>query len=150
MHQKLIEHWQAEFETADTETVRQMLAEAPELVNVKVNRRSPLLSASLKLKDLDKVKALVEAGADVNNGDLGTHWPSKDYEINRYLISQGLMSTNRPILGFMPSVSPTSIPFYSWWKTGWIRISHGPITVKPCSMCKPATMTIHISPKPIF
>ena len=63
MNQKLIERWQAEFETADTETVRQMLAEAPELVNVKVNRISPLHSASIRLKDLNKVKALVEARA---------------------------------------------------------------------------------------
>lgn len=36
MNQKRIERWQAEFEKADTETVQQMLAEAPELVNVKV------------------------------------------------------------------------------------------------------------------
>ncbi len=74
MNQKLIERWQAEFETADIQTVQQMLAEAPELVNVKVNRISPLLNASVRTKDLDKVKALVEAGADVNNNDLGTHW----------------------------------------------------------------------------
>ena len=41
MNQELIERWQVEFETADAETVRQMLAEAPELVNVKVNHTSP-------------------------------------------------------------------------------------------------------------
>ena len=32
MNQELIERWQTEFETADAETVRLMLAEAPELV----------------------------------------------------------------------------------------------------------------------
>ena len=96
MNQKRIERWQAEFETADAETVRHMLAEAPELVNVKINRISPLHCASIRIKDLDKVKALIEAGADVNNSsDLGTHWPSKDYEINRYLISQGV-DVNQP------------------------------------------------------
>ena len=101
MNQKLIERWQAEFETADAETIRQMLAEAPELVNVKVNRISPLHSASIRLKDLNKVKALVEAGADVNNNsDLGTHWPSGDYEVNRYLISQGTAVNQPSYLGF--------------------------------------------------
>ena len=109
MNQELIEHWQTEFETADAETVRQMLAETPELVNVKVNHTSPngrirqwgpLFSASINLKSLDKVKALVEAGADVNNSDLGTHWPSNDYEINRYLISQGTDVNQPSYLGF--------------------------------------------------
>ena len=100
MNPKRIERWRAEFETADAETVRQMLAEAPELVNVKVNRTSPLFTASIKIKDLDKVKALVEAGADVNNSDLGTHWPSPDYEINRYLISQGTAVNQPSYLGF--------------------------------------------------
>ena len=100
MNQKRIERWQADFETADAETVRHMLAEAPELVNVKVNRRSPLLSASIKLNDLDKVKALIAAGADVNNSDLGTHWPSRNYEINRYLISHGTAVNQPSYLGF--------------------------------------------------
>ncbi len=100
MNQKLIERWQAEFETADIGAVQQMLAEAPDLVNVKINRISPLLSASVRIKDLDKVKALIEAGADVNNNDLGTHWPSKDYEINRYLISQGTDVNQSSYLGF--------------------------------------------------
>ena len=75
MNQELIERWQTEFETADVKIVRQMLAEAPELVNVKVNHTSPngrirqwgpLFSASINIKSLGKVKALVEAGADVN------------------------------------------------------------------------------------
>ena len=109
MNQELIERWQTEFETADAETVRQMLAEAPELVNVKVNHTSPngrirqwgpLFSASINLKSLDKVKALVEAGADVNNSDLGTHWPSTKYEINRYLLSQGTDINQPSYLGF--------------------------------------------------
>ena len=109
MNQELIERWQTEFETADAETVRQMLAEAPELVNVKVNHTSPngrirqwgpLFSASINLKSLGKVKALVEAGADVNNSDLGTHWPSTEYEINRYLLSQGTDINQPCYLGF--------------------------------------------------
>ena len=109
MNQEYIERWQTEFETADAETVRQMLAEAPELVKVKVNHTSPngrirqwgpLFSASINLKSLDKVKALVEAGADVNNSNLGTHWPSTEYEINRYLLSQGTDINQPSYLGF--------------------------------------------------
>ena len=109
MNQEYIERWQTEFETTDAETVRQMLAEAPELVNVKVNHTSqngrirqwgPLFSASINIKDLDKVKALVEAGADVNNSALGTHWPSTDYEINRYLLTQGTEVNQPCYLGF--------------------------------------------------
>ena len=109
MNQELIERWQTEFETADAETVRQMLAEAPELVNVKVNHTSPtgrirqwgpLFSASINLRSLGKVKALVEAGVDVNNSDLGTHWPSTEYEINRYLLSQGTAINQPCYLGF--------------------------------------------------
>ena len=109
MNQEFIERWQTEFETTDAETVRQMLAEVPELVNVKVNHTSsngrirqwgPLFSASINLKSLDKVKALVEAGADVNNSDLGTHWPSTDYEINRFLLSQGTDINQPCYLGF--------------------------------------------------
>ncbi len=109
MNQEHIKRWQTEFETADTETVRQMLAETPELVNVKVNHTSPtgkirqwgpLFSASINIKSLNKVKALVEAGADVNNSDLGTHWPSNDYEINRYLLGQGTDINQPCYLGF--------------------------------------------------
>ena len=109
MNQEHIERWQTEFETTDAETVQQMLADAPELVNVKVNHTSPngrirqwgpLFSASINLKNLNKVKALVEAGADVNNSDLGTHWPSTKYEINRYLLSQGTEVNQPSYLGF--------------------------------------------------
>ena len=109
MNQEHIERWQTEFETADAEAVRQMLAEVPELVNVKVNHTSPsgrirqwgpLFSASINLKSLDKVKVLIEAGADVNNSDLGTHWPSTEYEINRYLLSQGTHINQPSYLGF--------------------------------------------------
>ena len=109
MNQELIERWQVEFETADVETIRQMLAEAPELVNVKVNYTSPngrirqwgpLFSANINLKSFGKVKALVEAGANVNNSDLGTHWPSTDYDINRYLLSQGTDINQPCYLGF--------------------------------------------------
>ena len=109
MNQELIERWQTEFETANVKIVRQMLAEAPELVSVKVNHTAPngrirqwgpLFSASINLKSFDKVKALVEAGADVNNSQLGTHWPSTEYEINRYLISQGTPVNQPCYLGF--------------------------------------------------
>lgn len=109
MNQELVERWQTEFETTDAKTVRQMLAEAPELVNVKVNHTSPsgrvrqwgpLFSASINLNSFGKVKALVEAGADVNNSDLGTHWPSTEYEINRYLLSQGTDINQPCYLGF--------------------------------------------------
>ena len=109
MNQEHIERWQTEFETADVKIVRQMLAEAPELVSVKVNHTAPngrirqwgpLFSASINIKSLGKVKALVEAGADVNNSDLGTHWPSTEYEINRYLLSQGTDINQPCYLGF--------------------------------------------------
>ncbi len=101
MNQEIIERWQAEFEEADTETVQQMLAEAPELINVKINRISPLHCASIRLKDINKVKALVEAGANVNNSsEHGTHWPSSDYEINQYLMSQGVAINQASYLGF--------------------------------------------------
>ena len=109
MNQEHIKRWQTGFETADAEIVRQMLADTPELVSVKVNHTSqngrirqwgPLFSASINLKSLNKVKALVEAGADVNNSDLGTHWPSTDYEINRYLLSQGTEVNQPCYLGF--------------------------------------------------
>ena len=109
MNQEYIERWQTEFETADVETVRQMLVETPELVNVKVNYTSPsgrirqwgpLFTASINLKNLDKVKVLVEAGADVNNSNLGTHWPSNNYEINRYFLSQRTDINQPSYLGF--------------------------------------------------
>ncbi len=109
MNQEHIERWQVEFEIVDAATVRQMLVETPELVNVKVNHTSPsgrirqwgpLFTASINLKSLDKVKALVEAGADVNNSSLGTHWPSNDYEINRYFLSQGTDINQPSYLGF--------------------------------------------------
>ena len=111
MDQALIKRWQVDFETADAEAIRHMLAEGPELVKVKVNHTSPsgrvrqwgpLFSASINLKSLDKVKALVEAGAAVNNSDLGTHWPSlgTEYEINRYLLSQGTDINQPCYLGF--------------------------------------------------
>ena len=109
MNQELIKRWQVEFEIVDAATVRQMLVETPELVNVKVNHTSPsgrirqwgpLFTASINLKSLDKVKALVEAGADVNNSDLGTHWPSNNYEINRYFLSQGTDINQPSYLGF--------------------------------------------------
>ncbi|MEC7226204.1 MAG: hypothetical protein VXW00_04985, partial [Candidatus Latescibacterota bacterium] len=37
----------------------------------------PLFVASNHLRDLGKVKALIDAGADLNNSDWGAHWPSE-------------------------------------------------------------------------
>ena len=58
-----------------------------------MRRWSPLFIASNHLRGLRKVKALVEAGADLTNGDWGTHWPSEDYAINAYFIEQGVAVT---------------------------------------------------------
>ncbi len=107
MNQGLKAQWQEEFDEADVQTVRQMLAQEPQLVNVRVRRSNqavpqwgPLFVAGVKLNSLDKVKALVEAGANINNSDLGTHWPSTDYEINRYFIECGIDVNQPSYLGF--------------------------------------------------
>ena len=107
MNQQLKRQWQEVFEAADIKTVRQMLAQEPGLVNVRIRqsnqaapRWGPLFVASVKLNSLDKVKALVEAGANVNNSELGTHWPSTDYEINRYFIGRGIDVNQPSYLGF--------------------------------------------------
>ena len=54
----------------------------------------------INIKSRSINRAIVEAGADVNNSQLGTHWPSNDYEINRYLISQGTAVNQPCYLGF--------------------------------------------------
>ena len=107
MNQQLKLQWQEEFEAADIKTVKQMLAQEPGLVNVRVRqinqeepRWGPLFVASVKLNSLDKVKALVEAGANINNSELGTHWPSTDYEINRYFVERGIDINQPSYLGF--------------------------------------------------
>ena len=107
MNQQLKLQWQEEFEATDIKTVRQMLAQEPGLVNVRIRqsnqeepRWGPLFVASIKLNSLEKIKALVEAGANVNNSELGTHWPSTDYEINRYLIERGVDVNQPSYLGF--------------------------------------------------
>ena len=107
MNQQLKRQWQEEFEAAEIRTVRQMLAQEPGLVNVRVRqsnqeepRWGPLFVASIKLKSLEKIKALVEAGANINNSELGTHWPSTDYEINRYFIERGTDVNQPSYLGF--------------------------------------------------
>ena len=107
MNQQLKAQWQEEFEKADVQTVRQMLTQEPRLVNVRVRRSNqaeprwgPLFVASVKLNSLDKVKALIEAGANINNSELGTHWPSTDYEINRYFIDRGVDVNQPSYLGF--------------------------------------------------
>ena len=107
MNQQLKLQWQEEFENADVQTVRQMLAQEPGLVNVRVRqsnqaepRWGPLFVASIKLNSLEKIKALVEAGANINNSELGTHWPSTDYEINRYFVERGIDVNQPSYLGF--------------------------------------------------
>ena len=107
MNQQLKLQWQEEFEKADVQTVRRMLAQEPGLVNVRVRRINqaeprwgPLFVASVKLNSLDKVKALIEAGANINNSELGTHWPSTDYEINRYFVERGIDVNQPSFLGF--------------------------------------------------
>ncbi len=107
MNQQLKAQWQEEFDKADVQTVRQMLTQEPGLVNVRVRRSNqaeprwgPLFVASVKLNSLEKVKALIEAGANINNSELGTHWPSTDYEINRYFIERGIDVNQPSYLGF--------------------------------------------------
>ncbi len=107
MNQQLKLQWQEEFEAADIKTVRQMLAQEPGLVNVRVRqsnqeepRWGPLFVTSIKLNSLEKIKALVEAGANINNSELGTHWPSTDYEINRYFVERGVDVNQPSYLGF--------------------------------------------------
>ncbi len=107
MNQQLKTRWKEEFEKADVQTVRQMLAQEPELVNVRVRQSNqtepqwgPLFVASIGLNSLEKIKALVEAGANINNSELGTHWPSTDYEINRYFIECGVDVNQPSYLGF--------------------------------------------------
>lgn len=91
------------------ECVRIWLTKQPSLVSAPVDctlksgsvrRWSPLFVASNHLRDLGKVKALVEAGADLNNSDWGTHWPSEDYAINAYFIERGIDVNQPSYLGF--------------------------------------------------
>ena len=105
-----IEHlWVTRFQDASVKSVRTWLTEQPSLVSAPVDctlksgsvrRWSPLFVASNHLRDLGKVKALVEAGADLNNSDWGTHWPSEDYAINAYFIEQGIDVNQPSYLGF--------------------------------------------------
>ena len=119
MNQQLKARWQEEFDKAGVKTIRQMLAQEPQLVNVRVRRSNqavpqwgPLFVASVKLNSLDKVKALVKAGANINNSELGTHWPSTDYEINRYFIDCGIDINQPSYLGFH-AIGVTGIRFHS-------------------------------------
>lgn len=105
-----IEHlWGTGFQDASVECVRIWLTKQPSLVSAPVDctlksgsvrRWSPLFVASNHLRDLGKVKALVEAGADLNNSDWGTHWPSEDYAINAYFIERGIDVNQPSYLGF--------------------------------------------------
>ena len=109
MRSDIKDRWQAEFQQADINTVRDLLSQEPGLVNVRVNCTlksgsvrlwGPLYVASVPLRDLERVKVLVEAGADLDNSDLGTHWPSEAYEINAYLIEKGVDVNQASYLGF--------------------------------------------------
>ena len=91
--------WVTGFQDASVECVHTWLTKKPSLVSAPVDctlksgsvrRCSPLFVASNHLRDLGKVKALVEAGADLNNSDWGTHWPSEDYAINTYFVQRGI------------------------------------------------------------
>ncbi len=106
MDEALAQRWRSEFQSADEKTLRDMLSEEPSLVRVKVEHTmkngktriwGPLFSGK---DDLGKVIALVEAGADLANSALGTHWPSDSYEVNRYLIDQGIDINQPSYLGF--------------------------------------------------
>ena len=101
--------WQSEFAQLDVETVRDLLRQDPTLVDARIEvtmpkgnirRWGPLFVASNHLKDLEKIVALVEAGARLENSELGTHWPSEDYAINRYFIDRGIDVNQPSYLGF--------------------------------------------------
>lgn len=109
MGENLLECWKSEFQSATTENIAEWLSQCPELITVRVTvkgknehtyKRGPLFYANNGLKDLDKVKVLVEAGAQLKNGPLGTHWPSSEYEINEYFISKGIDIDQPSYLGF--------------------------------------------------
>lgn len=109
MEKSLIKRWKSEFQSATTERIAEWLSHSPELVNVRITakgkngrifERGPLFYASNSLKDLSKVKVLVDAGAQLKNGPLGTHWPSSEYEINEYFINKGIDIDQPSYLGF--------------------------------------------------
>ena len=109
MNAEIEAQWRNEFQTAPIERVHAWLEREPGLVSAPVDctlksgsvrRWSPLFVASNHLRDLDKVKALVEAGADLTNGKWGTHWPSEDYAINAYFIERGIDVNQPSYLGF--------------------------------------------------
>lgn len=106
MSEALARRWRSEFQAADVDTIREMLSQDPSLVQVEVEHTmengktrvwGPLFSCK---EDLEKVVALVEAGADLMNSALGTHWPSDTYEVNRYLVEKGIDVNQPSFLGF--------------------------------------------------
>lgn len=109
MSQETVATWRSEFQDGSVDTIRDLLVKDPSLVSERVNctlksgkvaNWGPLFLAANHLRDLDKVKALVEAGADMNNSDHGTHWPSEDYAINEYLVEKGIDINQPSYLGF--------------------------------------------------
>jgi len=103
------ERWQSDFAQMEIESVRDLLQQDPTLVDTRVEvtmlkgdirRWGPLFVASNHLRDLEKIVALVEAGARLENSELGTHWPSEDYAINRYLVDRGIDVNQPSYLGF--------------------------------------------------
>ncbi|MDP6777993.1 MAG: ankyrin repeat domain-containing protein [Candidatus Latescibacteria bacterium] len=106
MDKALAQRWRLGFQAAGVEAVREMLAKEPSLAQVEVEHTmkngktrvwGPLFSGK---DDLEKVVALVEAGADLSNSHLGTHWPSDSYEVNRYLVDQEVDINQPSYLGF--------------------------------------------------
>ena len=83
MNLQLKRQWQEEFEAAEIRTVRQMLAQEPGLVNVRVRKSNqeeprwgPLFVASIGLNSLEKIKALVEAGRTLTTANSARTGPA--------------------------------------------------------------------------
>jgi ankyrin repeat protein len=103
----LKERWKVQFVTADIETVRSWLTEDPSLVhepvqftlgNGSIREYGPLFA--IRTRDLEKVKILIDAGAKLQNSNLGTHWPSENYDVNAYFIEKGIDVNQPSYLGF--------------------------------------------------
>lgn len=60
----------------------------------------PLFAACAHLGDVAKARVLVEAGADLDNSELGTHWPGLSFEITEFLINSGANVNQPSYLGF--------------------------------------------------
>lgn len=101
--------WKTQFQDGSIQTIRDILSHDPSLVSERVDctlksgsvrEWGPLFVAANHLCDFAKVQALVEAGASLDNSDLGTHWPSEDVAINVCLIERGIDVNQPSYLGF--------------------------------------------------